>query len=71
MELERRICLGLHSERFFYDGDELWRATDITLLNWLKTCKWTSTMTTDELRAQIKQIEKRVKDHKIIVEFIL
>ncbi|KAL5683086.1 hypothetical protein ACJX0J_009471 [Zea mays] len=30
---------------------ESWRATDITLLNWLKTYKWTSTMTTYELRA--------------------
>jgi hypothetical protein len=37
----------------------------------VKTYKWANIMTIDELRDQTEQIEKRVKDHKVLVESIL
>ncbi|KAL5682520.1 hypothetical protein ACJX0J_008905, partial [Zea mays] len=37
--------------------------------SYMKTYKWASNMTTDELRAQIEQMEKRFKDPKVIEQF--
>jgi hypothetical protein len=27
--LEKRICLGLYSQKYYFDGDDLWRATNM------------------------------------------
>jgi hypothetical protein len=70
-ELQRKICLLLYSERFSCEGDESWRNTDIGVLELLNTCRWIDSMTTNELRCLIEQMEKRVKDYKEIVESIL
>jgi hypothetical protein len=44
--LEKRICLGLYSQKYYFDGDDLWRATDMVK----KNNKLANNLFTDELR---------------------
>lgn len=64
MKIQSEFCLSLYNYKFLFRGDDDWRATQDTVIEWVIFNGFTKNLSLKEAKEHIIEIEKIVKDHK-------